>query len=85
MQSCLSRADELEALVELYAGLQRMPALQENKALPEAAEKLPPGVSPQAVAFTKRALLTLQNNPSWSFAQKQKRIGSIVREFSSSH
>ncbi|CAI7842094.1 unnamed protein product [Closterium sp. NIES-54] len=60
MQSCLSRADELEALVELYAGLQRMPALQENKALPEAAEKLPPGVSPQAVAFTKRALLTLQ-------------------------
>ncbi|CAI5516572.1 unnamed protein product, partial [Closterium sp. Naga37s-1] len=102
LQSCLSCADELEALVELHAGPQRMtpflfpdpsfpppappsPSLQENKALQEAAEKLPPSVSPQAVAFTKRALLTLQNNPSWSFAQKQKMIGSIVRGFSSSH
>ncbi|CAI5964241.1 unnamed protein product [Closterium sp. NIES-64] len=84
LQSCLSRADELEALVELYAGPQRMTALQENKALQEAAEKLPPSVSPQAVAFTKRALLTLQNNPSWTFAQKQKMIGSIVRGFSAS-
>ncbi|CAI5468026.1 unnamed protein product, partial [Closterium sp. Yama58-4] len=84
LQSCLSRADELEALVELYAGPQRMTALQENKALQEAAEKLPAGVSPQAVAFTKRALLTLQNNPSWTFAQKQKMIGNIVRGFSAS-
>ncbi|CAI5519184.1 unnamed protein product [Closterium sp. Naga37s-1] len=120
LQSCLSRADELETLVELYAGPQRMTALQENKALQEAAEKLPPSVSPQAVAFTKRALLTLQpfshggcffrlllstssfmwasllcpslaaclplwqNNPSWTFAQKQKMIGNIVRGFSAS-
>ncbi|CAI7785467.1 unnamed protein product [Closterium sp. NIES-53] len=77
LQSCLSRADELESLVELYAGPQRMTALQENKALQEAGERLPPSVNPQAVAFTKRALLTLQNNPSWTFAQKQKMIGSI--------
>ncbi|CAI5494867.1 unnamed protein product [Closterium sp. Naga37s-1] len=60
LQSCLSRADELESLVELYAGPQRMTALQENKVLQEAAERLPPSVNPQAVAFTKRALLTLQ-------------------------
>ncbi|GJP78557.1 hypothetical protein CLOP_g8848 [Closterium sp. NIES-67] len=82
LQDCLSRADQLESLVALYAGPQQMTALQENKVLQEAAEKLPTGVSPQAVAFTKRALLTLQNNPSWTFGQKQQMISSIVRGFS---
>eukprot|EP00475_Leptophrys_vorax_P024085 TRINITY_DN3313_c2_g2_i2.p1 TRINITY_DN3313_c2_g2~~TRINITY_DN3313_c2_g2_i2.p1 ORF type:complete len:375 (+),score=-6.42 TRINITY_DN3313_c2_g2_i2:101-1126(+) len=84
VQSVLSRAHHLESLVEAYTGPRRLTAAQENAALETAANQLPPGVAPEAIAFTKRALLTLQNNPSWSLDQKKRMLSGLVRTFAAS-
>eukprot|EP00897_Mesotaenium_endlicherianum_P002067 jgi/Mesen1/1889/ME000143S00940 len=83
LQGALANAHHMDDLVQMYAGSGRATAVQESRALASTTARLPSGVSPEISAFTKRALLTLQNNPSWSFYQKQQMLSRIVNSFSS--
>eukprot|EP00850_Spirogloea_muscicola_P013379 SM000090S24341 [mRNA] locus=s90:521994:523301:+ [translate_table: standard] len=78
----LQRADELKQVVESYAGPKQKTARQENMILAGIAGELPSDAAPEVVNFTQRALLTLQNNPSWNLSQKQHVLSNIVKQLS---
>lgn len=82
VKTSLANAPDLEKLVEAYAGPGRMTSRQQIAKLQTVYEKLPPGVSPEVAAFTKRAFLTLQNNPRINMHQKEKLMTNIVSGFS---
>eukprot|EP00850_Spirogloea_muscicola_P024646 SM001210S25811 [mRNA] locus=s1210:74:1329:+ [translate_table: standard] len=78
----LQRADELKQVVESYGGPKQRTARQENMILAGIAGELPSDAAPEVVNFTQRALLTLQNNPSWNLSQKQQVLSNIVKQLS---